>query len=74
MPETRNRIVSVCLPPEEVELFDFAAKECGQTRSSFFYILGRDRLRQMRLLPMPTIPKTNNGQAAHHEGARTNAA
>ena len=65
MPETRNAFVTVCFPPEEIPLLDFAAKECGQTRSSFIYILVRNQLRQLGLLPMPTIPKAPNGKDAH---------
>jgi len=74
MPETRNAFVTVCFPPEEIPLLDFAAKECGMTRS-FMYILARDRLRAMRLLPMPTVPKPSNGQEAHRTvgDARPNA-
>jgi len=76
MPETRNAFVTVCFPPEEIPMLDFAAKECGQTRSSFVYVLVRDRLRAMRLLPMPTVPKPSNGQKQDHgiEGSRPNAA
>jgi hypothetical protein len=63
MPETRNAFVTVCFPPEEVPILDFAAKECGQTRSSFIYVLTRNRLRQLGLLEMPTIPKRNGEDA-----------
>ena len=66
MPETRNAFVTVCFPPEEIPLLEFAAKECGQTKSSFIYILVRNQLRAMSLLPPPTIPKAlQNGKDAH---------
>jgi hypothetical protein len=69
MPETRNAFVTVCFPPEEIPLLDFAAKECGQTRSSFIYVLVRNQLRAMRLLPQPTVPKPPpNGKDARAEG------
>jgi len=76
MPEERNAFVTVCFKPDEIPLLDFAAKEYGQTRSSFIYVLVRNHLRQLGLLARPTIPKSNNGQDVHHdiEGDRLNAA
>jgi hypothetical protein len=63
MTETRNAFVTVCFPPEEIPLLEFAARECGQTRSSFIYVSARDRLRAMNLLAMPEIPKPNGKDA-----------
>jgi hypothetical protein len=63
MTETRNAFLTICMPPEEVPLLEFAARECGQTKSSFAYVLIRDRLRAMNLLAMPTIPKPNGKEA-----------
>jgi hypothetical protein len=63
MAETRNAFVTICMPPEEVPLLEFAAKECGQTKSSFVYVLVRNQLRAMNLLAMPTIPKPNGKDA-----------
>jgi hypothetical protein len=69
MPETRNAFVTVCFPPEEVPLLDFAAKEFGQTRSSFIYVLVRNQLRAMKLLQQPAIPKPlPNGKDARAQG------
>src|SRR5262249_8661678 len=52
--------------PELVPLIDFAARELGQTRSSFFYIAGRDKLRALGVLPAPAIPPMpmSNGNGA----------
>lgn len=62
MPETRNAFVTVCFPPEEVPMLEFAAKEYGQTKSSFIYVLVRNQLRAMKLLPSPTLPPRPNGR------------
>jgi hypothetical protein len=62
MAETRNAFVTVCFPPEEIPVLEFAAKELGQTRSSFIYIAVRNQLRAMRLLPGPQYPKQQNGK------------
>jgi hypothetical protein len=59
MAETRNAFVTVCFPPEEIAVLEFAAKETGRTKSSFVYVLVRDQLRAMNLLPMPTMPQVN---------------
>jgi hypothetical protein len=64
MPESRNAFVTVCFPPEEIPVLEFAAKECGQTKSSFIYVLVRNQLRAMGLLQAPAIPKIN-GKDAH---------
>jgi hypothetical protein len=66
MAETRNAFVTVCFPPEEVPVLEFAAKECGQTKSSFIYVLVRNQLRAMGLLSRPAIPnKPPNGKDVH---------
>jgi hypothetical protein len=65
MAETRNAFVTVCFPPEEVPILEFAAKECGQTKSSFIYVLVRNQLRAMGLLETPTLPKPNGQQDVH---------
>jgi hypothetical protein len=65
MAETRNAFVTVCFPPEEVPVLEFAAKECGQTKSSFIYVLVRNQLRAMGLLSRPAIPKPSNGKDVH---------
>jgi len=62
MAESRNAFVTFCIPPEELALLEFAAEECGQTKSSFCYVLVRNRLRELGLLKMPTLPKRSNGQ------------
>jgi hypothetical protein len=64
MSETRNAFVTVCFPPEEIPVLEYAAKEYGQTKSSFIYVLVRNQLRAMGLLQAPAIPKIN-GQDAH---------
>jgi len=68
MAEERNAFVTVCFKPEELPLLDFAAKEYGQTRSSFIYVLARNHLRQLGLLPRPTVPKSDNGKDAEAMG------
>jgi hypothetical protein len=65
MSENRNAFVTVCFPPEEIPLLEFAAKECGQTKSSFIYVLVRNRLRQMQLLAPPELPRFENGKDVH---------
>jgi hypothetical protein len=66
MPEVRNCFLTFCLSQPEAELLEFAAKECGQSKSSFVYVLVRDRLRQLGLLKMPTVPThAANGDQAH---------
>jgi hypothetical protein len=64
MAETRNAFVTVCFPPEEIPILEFAAKECGQTKSSFIYVLVRNQLRAMQLLALPTVPRFENGKDA----------
>lgn len=64
MAETRNAFVTVCFPPEELPLLEFAAKECGQTKSSFIYVLVRNQLRAAGLLEAPIAPKIN-GKSVH---------
>jgi hypothetical protein len=64
MPETRNAFVTVCFPPEEVPMLEFAAKELGQTKSTFLYILARNQMRAMGLLAPPTVPQIN-GKDTH---------
>jgi hypothetical protein len=73
MAENRNAFVTVCFPPEEVPILEFAAKECGQTKSSFVYVLVRNQLRAMGLLARPSIPQFNNGKDAYVEGDRNGA-
>jgi hypothetical protein len=70
MAEKFDAFVTACFPQGEIPLLEFAAKECGQTKSSFLYVAARDRMRAMGLLPMPTIPKPN-GQGAHAQTAPT---
>jgi hypothetical protein len=62
MPENRNAFITFCLSKEEAELLEFVAKEGGQTKSSFVYVLVRDRLRALGLLPQPVLPSRVNGQ------------
>jgi|SRR6516165_3004427 hypothetical protein len=50
--------VTFCIPPEEVPILEFAAKECGQTKSMFCYVLVRNRLRELGLLAMPQLPES----------------
>ena len=71
MAETRNAFVTVCFPPEEIPLLEFAAKECGQTKSSFIYVLVRDRLRAMRLLPGPQLPPALSRRAENGKGTQS---
>jgi hypothetical protein len=65
MPETRNAFVTVCFPPEEIPVLEFAAKELGQTKSTFLYILARNQMRAMGLLAPPAVPQLNNGKDVH---------
>jgi hypothetical protein len=64
MAENRNAFVTVCFPPEEVLALEFAAKEMGQTKSSFCYVLVRNQLRAIGLLAQPTVPQIN-GKDVH---------
>ncbi len=53
--------VTFCIPPDELAVLRFAAKEYGQTLSSFCYVRIRNELRALKLLPMPSIPRVNGG-------------
>jgi hypothetical protein len=64
MAENRNAFVTICLRPEEVPILEFAAKEMGQTKSSFCYVLVRNQLRAMGLLAPPAVPQIN-GKDVH---------
>jgi hypothetical protein len=70
MAENRNAFVTMCMSPDEVALLEYAAKELGQTKSTFCYVLVRDRLRQLGLLQAPKPPAMLNGKGA--EGVPTN--
>ena len=61
----------MCMSPDEVALLEYAAKELGQTKSTFCYVLVRDRLRHLGLLERPKPPMTN-GARAPNEGVSTN--
>jgi len=56
--------VTFCIPPHELKLLEFAANECGQTKSKFCYIQVRNALRQLGVLPMPQVPKFNGSAGA----------
>jgi hypothetical protein len=62
----RLSTVTFCIPADELRILKFAAQECGQTLSKFCYVRIRNELRNMRLLPMPTIPQVNGAGAQRH--------
>jgi hypothetical protein len=72
MAESKTHFVTFCIPPDELELLDFAAQECGQTKSSFCYVLVRDRLRALGLLERPPLP-ARLAKKDSSNGARPNA-
>src|SRR5262245_28286228 len=76
MAETKTALGTGCGQRELVPLIDFAARELGQTRSSFFYIAGRDKLRALGVLPAPAIPAApmSNGKAAAPDAPRVKPA
>jgi hypothetical protein len=73
MAESKNVFCTFCLGADELQLLEFAARESGMTKSSFCYVLLRDKLRALGLLPPPTLPPALAARAAASMKDNSNA-